>query len=420
MALIQARTMLTQARTETKTHIIYNMEKTYDFDRGVERHGSDCYKWDGLQREFGSADLTALWVADMDFATPPFILDAMRERLDHPVLGYELTPDRFWQSIQDWQQERHGWTVEREWLTFVPGVVRGIGMAIQALTKPGEKVIIQPPVYHPFRLVPQAMGREVVMNPLRQQPDGTYRMDLEQLEQVIDKDCRLLILCNPHNPAGITWDAPTLAQLAEICSRRGVTVISDEIHGDLALFGHRHTPFATVSPTARDISITFGAPSKTFNMAGLACSWAIVPNAALRQRFYGWMEAAEFNDPPMLITSACTAALTQGEGWRKQLISYLEDNVRFVEDFCQRHIPAIRPLRPEASFLVWLDCRQLGLTQPQLVDFFLQKAHLALNDGSTFGPGGEGFMRLNIGCPRATLQKALEQLAEAVKTLQNG
>ena len=290
-------------------------------------------------------------------------------------------------------------------------------MVICALLSPGDKVIIQPPVYHPFRLVPQGYGHEVVMNPLKQRPDGYYDMDFEHLAQVADERCRLLILCNPHNPGGICWPRETLERLAKFCYERGILVISDEIHCDMALYGHHHIPFASTCKEAEQNSITFAAPSKTFNMAGLVSSWAVVPNEQLRRRFYGWMEAGELNEPTLMAPIATMAAFTQGEEWRRQMLKYVQDNIEYVIDFCRTNIPEIRPLRPQASFLVWLDCRKLQLTHDRLLQLFIEEAHLALNDGEMFGPGGEGYMRLNVGTQRSVLVQAMESLAQAVARL---
>ncbi|MGM9784555.1 MAG: MalY/PatB family protein [Candidatus Cryptobacteroides sp.] len=387
----------------------------YDFDRIIERRGTGALKTDALQQRYGKAELQPLWVADMDFATPPFIVDALKKRMEHPIFGYTVEPDDFWPCVQDWILEHHGWKVEREWLTYIPGIVKGIGMAINAFLAPDEKVIIQPPVYHPFRLVPQGNGREVVYNPLRENPDGSYSMDFENLEQVCDDKCRMLILSNPHNPAGILWDKDTLARLARFCHSRGIIVISDEIHCDMALWGGRHIPFASSCEQAAQCSITFGSPSKTFNIAGIVSSYAIVPEQELREKFYGYLSANEYNDPPIFSPIATIAAFRNGEQWRKEMLEYVEGNILALEQYCRQYIPEIKPLRPQASFLVWLDCRALGLAHEQLVSLFVDKAGLALNDGEMFGQGGQGFMRMNAGCPRATLMQALEKLRSALR-----
>ena len=383
---------------------------TYDFDKIIDRSGSGDLKHEVLKERYGRSDLLPLWVADMDFETPQFITDALRQRLDHSLFGYTVVPDELWTSIIQWIRDHHQWEVKREWLTYIPGIVKGIGMAINVFVKEDEKVIIQPPVYHPFRLTPEGNGRKVVYNPLKE-VNGTYKMDFEQLAEGVDDKCRLLILSNPHNPAGVCWPKETLQRLAHFCFEHNIIVISDEIHADMALFGNKHIPFASVSDEAAQISITFGAPSKTFNIAGIVSSYAIVPNDSLRRRFYTWLEANELNDPPLFSPIATIAAYTLGEDYRQQMLRYIEDNIRFVENYCREHLPKIKPWRPQASFLVWLDCRDLGLSHDALVDLFVNRAHLALNDGAMFGIGGSGFMRLNVGAPRSVLRQALEQLS---------
>lgn len=388
---------------------------TYDFDRIIDRSGTNAVAIEKLPLYFGTSDAEPFWVADNGFETPPFIIDAMRHRLEHPIFGYTAEDKSYRPTLVKWLRDRHGWEVKPQWLSFIPGIVKGIAFAINVFTRPGDKVIIQPPVYHPFRLVPENNGRRVVFNPLRELPDGGYEMDFDNLAKVADADCKLLILCNPHNPAGIVWSPETLRKLADFCAERGILVISDEIHCDMPLFGATHTPFASVSDNARENSITFQAPSKTFNIAGIVSSFAIVPNNELRNRFFGWLEANELCEPDLFAPIATIAAYTpEGNEWRRKMLSYVENNVRFVEDYCREHLPGIRPLRPQASFLVWLDCRQLGLKQPELVDLFVKKAKLALNDGTMFGPGGEGHMRLNIGFPRKMLENALNKLKNAL------
>lgn len=376
----------------------------YDFDKIIDRSGSGDLKHEALLPRWGRKDLLPLWVADMDFETPAFITDAIKARLEHSLFGYTVEPEDFLPSIMDWVRDHHQWDVKREWIRFIPGIVKGIGMVINVFTKEDEKVIIQPPVYHPFRLTPEGNGREVVFNPLKMREDGYYEMDFGHLEKACDEKCKVFILCNPHNPGGITWDRETLQRLADFCYEHHLIVISDEIHADMAIFGHKHIPFASVSDKAREISITFQAPSKTFNIAGIVSSYSIIPNEDIRRKFYGWLSANELDEPTIFSPIATIAA-------------FIEENIRFVEDFCREHIPGIRPLRPQASFLVWLNCRDLHLNHEQLLDLFIDKAHLALNDGEMFGPGGEGFMRLNVASPRMIIRQALEQLAEAVGNL---
>lgn len=389
----------------------------YNFDKIIERRSTGCLKWDALQERYGDADLLPLWVADMDFETPSFITDALDERMRHKVFGYTLDPAEYWPTVMEWIERHHQWRLKREWLTYIPGIVKGIGMAINVFSQPGDKIIIQPPVYHPFRFAIEGNDRIVVNNPLKTLPDGSYDMDFDNLEKVADSKCRMLIMSNPHNPGGRVWPAETLKRLADFCYTHHIIVVSDEIHCDMALFGNKHTPFATVSETAQHNSITFGAPTKTFNLAGIVSSYAIVPDDALRAKYYRWLTANELNEPNMLAPIATVAAFKHGEEWRRQMLNYIEKNIMFVENYLKEYIPQIVPIRPQASFLVWLDCRQLGLSHEGLVDLFVGKARLALNDGEMFGQGGEGFMRLNVGTQQAVLKQALDQLRSAVRVM---
>ncbi len=388
--------------------------KHYNFDEIIDRKGTSCVKYDGLKNAYqGKENLIPLWVADMDFATPDFIVEALKKRCEHPVFGYTFDDDEYYESIQTWLDYKYHWKTEREWISYIPGIVKGIGLAVQCFTQPGDKVIIQPPVYHPFRLVSTRMGREVVYNPLKLE-DGVYKMDFEQLESLIDKDCKMLILSNPHNPGGVVWEKEALVKLAQICSAHGILVISDEIHAEMTYPQFRHHPFATVSEEAAACSVTFMAPSKTFNIAGIVSSYALVPNTRIREKFYSFLEAGELNAGTIFAFTATKAAYTYGAEWLQQMRSYVIENVNFVDEYLKKNIPQIKVYRPQASFLVWLDCRELKLSQPELVQLFEDKAGLALNDGTMFGKEGEGFMRLNIGCPRSILNKALESLKKAI------
>lgn len=394
---------------------------TYDFNTYVERRGSGCIKYDELEKRYGHADLLPAWVADMDFPVLPEITEALMKRVSHPVYGYASVPEEFWQSIISWLYRRHGWKVGRDEITYVPGVVKAIGFVINHFTTPGDKILIQPPVYHPFTFVPEGNGRELVHNPLRRMPDGNYEMNLEDLEKkIVEHRPKMMILCNPHNPIGIQWDAETLRSVASICHRNGVKVIADEIHEDLMLWGIKHIPFASVSPEAEEISITLGAPSKTFNIAGLVSSWVVIKNKEMRESFFAWMKGNEFDDPTFFATTATIAAYNNGDEWLNQLIGYLEENQLFMEEYLKREIPEIKAVRPQASFLTWLDCRDIYAgetdTHDKLDRFFIEKAGLALNNGFIFGKEGDGFMRFNIGCPRQTLQKALDQIKAALKS----
>jgi len=387
--------------------------KHYNFDEIIDRRGTNCVKVDALIERYGNENLTPLWVADMDFRTPDFIVDALKERCNHEVFGYTFAGDSYYESIINWVDYKHNWKIQREWLTYIPGIVKGIAFALQCFTNPGDKVIIQPPVYHPFRIVPEKMKREMVYNPLKL-VDGIYQMDFDQLESVID-GCKVLILCNPHNPAGIVWDNETLAKLADLCAKHGVLVISDEIHAELTYPQFPHHPFAAASEAAANNSITFMAPSKTFNIAGIVSSYAIVPNKDIREKFYSFLEAGEFNDGTIFAYEATTAAYSYGAEWLQQMRTYIMENVRFVDTFLKTKLTKIKAYEPQASFLIWLDCKELGLSQSELVKLFRDKAGLALNDGTIFGKEGEGFMRLNIGCPRSVIEESLNRLKKAVE-----
>lgn len=393
-----------------------NRHKMSTFDSIIERKGSGALKTDALKERFGRDDLIPLWVADMDFATPDFILDALRKRLDHPVLGYTIEPEDYRPAIIDWLRKLHGANISPEWISYIPGIVKGIGLAIHCFVKKEEAVIIQPPVYHPFRLVPEAIGREVLYNPLIETDGGRYDMDLEGLEKIASlPNTRMLVMSSPHNPAGMAWDEETLQKVADICSRNNVIVISDEIHSEMMLWGKRHIPFYEVSQAARDCSVTFAAPTKTFNIAGVVSSYAIVPNPELRNNFFDFLKGCELDEPTIFAPIATIACYRQGYQWRDEMLAYIEDNIRFVEEFCKKNLPGILPVRPDASFLVWLDCRGLNLPHERIVALFKEKAHLALNDGEMFGKEGKCFMRLNVGTPRSILKKALVSLEEALK-----
>lgn len=387
--------------------------KHYNFDEIIERRGTDSIKYDQLEERFGNADLLPLWVADMDFRTPDFIVEAIRKRCEHELFGYTYASDAYYESIINWVHYKYNWKIRKEWISYIPGIVKGIAFALHCFTRPGDKVVIQPPVYHPFRIVPESMGRQVVYNPLKM-IDGAYEMDFEQLESVLDDSCKVLILCNPHNPGGIVWKKETLIRLADLCAGHGLLVISDEIHAEMAYPQYNHHPFASVSETAASCSLTFLAPSKTFNIAGIVTSYAIIPDETIRKQFYSFMEAGEFGDGTIFAYTATTAAYTYGAEWLQQMRMYIMENVRFVDEFIKANLPKIKVYLPQASFLVWLDCRELQLDQEELVRLFQDKAGLALNDGSIFGPGGEGHMRLNIGCPRSVLDKAMKALKKAI------
>ena len=386
----------------------------YNFDEIIDRSKSHSVKLDRLKAIFGRDDLIPLWVADMDFLSPPAITEALMERTKHGVFGYTVSHDEYYLSIINWLRNRHNYQVHRNEITFVPGVVKGFAFAIDAFTQKNDKIIIQPPVYHPFRIVPEALNRQVINNPLILE-DGRYRIDFEGLQHIIaENDCKMLIFCSPHNPVGRVWSEDELKQLAEICYDNNIPVISDEIHSDLILPGFKHMPFATVSEKAKENSITLMAPSKTFNIAGIVSSFAIIHNEELREQYMNYLAPRELDQATIYALAATEAAYNYGAEWLDEALAYIQKNIDFVKDYLKENIPQINVINAEATFLVWLDCRALNLTQKELVHLFVHKAKLALNDGAVFGREGEGFMRMNVGTPLSNIEKALNNLRKAI------
>ena len=389
------------------------MNTKYDFDQIVDRSNTNSVKVDALERVFGSKDVIPLWVADMDFLSPPEITEGLKKRVEHGIFGYVEPGEGYFSSIINWLKNRHDWSVSKENITFIPGVVKGFAFAIDVFTNDSDKIIIQPPVYPPFKGTTEDLNREIINNPLIFK-DGQYSMDFDNLREVAKTGCKMLILCNPQNPSGRIWTKEELSELAEICFDNDIIVISDEIHSDLALPGNKHVPFATVSEKAAQNNITLMAPSKTFNIAGIVSSFAVVENEGIRKKYFDYLLARQLNEGTIFGYLAAQYAYEYGDKWLDQAIEYIQKNIDFVDDFLQNHIPQIKVIRPEASFLIWLDCRDLNLSQPELENFFIHKAKLGLNSGTMFGKEGEGFMRLNVGCSRITLEKALNNLKKAV------
>lgn len=384
----------------------------YNFDEVIERKGTDSVKWDGVESRWGRNDLIPMWVADMDFRTAPFVVEALKKRLEHEVLGYTFACKEWSESIVKWLRNRHGWAIRENMLTFTPGIVRGLAFAVQCFTEKGDKIMVMPPVYHPFFLVSERNERQVAFSPLVLK-EGSLYIDFNRFEKDI-AGCKLLILSNPHNPGGRVWTKEELHRIAEICYDKGTLVISDEIHADLTLPPYHHSTFALVSEKARMNSLVFMSPSKAFNMPGLASSYVVIENESLLNRFRTYMEASEFNEGHLFAYLSVAAAYSHGTEWLNQVIDYIQGNIDFTENFLKSNIPVIGMIRPQASYLIFLDCRKLGLKQEELNRLFVEDAHLALNDGTTFGKEGEGFMRLNVACPRSVLAQALQQLERAV------
>lgn len=383
----------------------------YNFDQIIDRRGTDALKIDAVPNIWGRDDLMPLWVADMDFATPPFIVEALRRRLDHEVIGYTVRTPQWASSIVAWQQSRYGWEIQPEWLNFVPGIVPGIAFVISCFTEPGDTVLIQPPVYHPYIHVPTNLGRTLRRNQLNL-VDGQYQIDFERFERDV-RGCKLFLLCHPHNPGGRVWSEEELRRIAEICHREGVIVVSDEIHADLTLPPYQHVPFAKVSAEAAECSITLMSPSKAFNMAGLTSSYSIISNEALRERFHRHLEHSELNLGHAFAFISVAAAYSHGTEWLDQMLAYVQGNIDYMEQYLATSLPQVGMIRPQASYLVFLDFRKLGLSQAELNTLIVDKARLALNDGAMFE--GEGFMRLNAASPRSVIEEAMRRLSEAVQ-----
>ena len=380
----------------------------YNFDKLIDRTHTSSVKYDLRQMVFEKEDVIPMWVADMDFETPDFIRNAVIQRAAHPIYGYTFRGEDYYQPVVDWMLSHHDWTIHREDIIFTPGVVPALNFAVMAFTKPGDKIIVQPPVYPPIHRAVVDHDRKLLNNRLIPQ-ENTYLIDFTLLEEQA-KDAAMLILCNPHNPVGRCWSRVELEKIAEICLKHHVLVFSDEIHADLVMPGFRHQVFANLSPEAAEITITAHAPSKTFNLAGLSTSSVIISNPRWRKLFSQLIEKMHLGMGNLFGSIASTAAYTHGEPWRLQLIDYLNENIEFTETFIRENIPQLHMFRPEGTYMIWLDFRNFGLDDKILRSKLIHEAGLGFNPGTEFGPGGEGFMRMNIACPRSTLSVALGQL----------
>ncbi|KQL44807.1 cystathionine beta-lyase [Brevibacillus choshinensis] len=388
----------------------------YDFDQVINRVNTACEKWDDLQNRFGVSDAIPMWVADMDFKSPPPVMEALRQRVEHGIYGYTYRPDSYSEAIVDWVKRRHHWSIDRKWIAHSPGVLAALSAIIHSFSQHGDKVIIQTPVYHPFSRTIKSLGREVVNNPL-QLESGRYTMDFADLEAKIDSTVKILVLCNPHNPVGRVWTQDELTMLGQICIKNNILVVSDEIHCDVVYKGHKHIPFASISEEFADHSITCIAPSKTFNVAGLQTSCIIIPNEKWRDIFNQSINSLNIGSPNTFGIIAGEAAYRYGEEWLEQVIDYLQGNLDFLVRYFRENIPQIKVIQPESTYLVWLDCRELGVATEQIDKFMLNKARVAMNEGYIFGEDGIGFMRMNIACPRSILARSLHQIEEAVTLL---
>ncbi len=388
----------------------------HDFDKVIERRGTASTKWDYMPGVPKNNDVLPMWVADMDFMLPQPVIEVLRKKLEHGIYGYTSRSSSYFESISNWFKRRHNWEIKEEWITHSPGVLPAISIILLTFTNPGDKIIIQPPVYPPFHSVVKNNGRHIVYNQLKEQ-NGLYVMDYLDLERKIDNQVKMIILCSPHNPGGRVWNEDELIKFGEICLKHKILIISDEIHCDLLFNGYKHTPLASLSEELAQNTITCISASKTFNMGGLTTSANIIPNPQIRALFDHALENMELHTGNIFGMAALEAAYRYGEEWLDELLEYLEGNLSFLIRYFNEKIPQIKPMIPQGSYLVWLDCKGLNMNQPELVNFMLNRAKVKLNDGVTFGPGGEGFMRINIACPRSIMEEGLERIKKAVNSL---
>lgn len=384
------------------------------FDQVIDRHNTNCSKYDLAVQNGYPADVLPLWVADMDFQAPQCVLDALHKAVDFGIFGYSFMGDGYFAAIQNWFRTRFDWELERDWLITTPGVVFALSAAVRATTQPGDAVLVQPPVYAPFYNVVNINGRKVVESPMIYE-NGRYSIDFEDFEKkIVENDVKLYILCSPHNPVCRVWTAEELQKLGAICKKHGVTVISDEIHCDFAFPEHPHVPFVKACPEMKDQTIICTAPSKTFNLAGLQVSNIFVPGEALRQKLAREMEVIRYRAPNMLGVIACQAAYEQGGQWLDECKAYMRENLEYVREFLAEHLPKIRLVEPEGTYFAWLDCTDLGMTKEELDDVIINKAKLWLDTGSIFGESAALFQRVVLACPRATVEEAMHRLAKAI------
>lgn len=414
---------------------------TYNFDKITNRKGTNCLKYDFAVERGKPADVLPLWVADMDFPVSEEISKSLHAAVEHGIYGYTQPKDAYYNAVMNWMERKHNWKTKREWIVKTPGVVFALGAAVKAFTDPGDAILIQNPVYYPFTNIIRDNNRKVVDNTLAYHPvtertvvpvttddaseqqinnvgtvSPAYQIDFQDFERKIEQEhVKLFILCNPHNPVGRVWTVEELQKLGEICLRHHVIVVSDEIHNDFVYPGYEHTVFANVDPRFAEFTLTCTAPSKTFNLAGLQISNIFIPNENLRKAFKTEIDRTGYDEPNALGVVACEAAYRAGEDWLEQLRAYLLKNLNFLRDFLQEKIPQIHLVEPEGTYLVWLDCSELGITSKELDQFIVDKAGLWLDGGSMFGPSGAAFQRVNIACPQATLELALNKLKAAVE-----
>ncbi|MFC4305007.1 MalY/PatB family protein [Cohnella boryungensis] len=389
----------------------------YDFDRIIDRTGTASYKWDQSEKLFGRPDIVPLWVADMDFEAPREVVEAVTRRAEQGIYGYTVRTQAYYDAITGWLSRRHHWQIKQEWITSSPGVVPALSLMVLAFTEPGDGIILQSPVYYPFYDVIRMNGRTVVNNPLLLK-EGRYEMDYELLEKQAREGAKMLLLCSPHNPGGRVWTREELERVAEICNKYGVLVVADEIHQDLVFSGHKHTPYASLTEASAQNSVTCIAPSKTFNLAGLQSAIVVVPNADIRSKYNALLKTLSIHMEAYFGLTATETSYTHGDEWLDQLLVYLEGNLRALTEFAEKHLPGVKVMQPEGTYLVWMDCTAISDKPQQLKKLMFEEAGVAFSEGSVFGEQGAGYLRVNLACPRALLLEALEKFAEAARSFE--
>ncbi|MFB9327402.1 MalY/PatB family protein [Paenibacillus aurantiacus] len=389
------------------------MAHQYDFDRRIDRTGKGTYKWDQSEKLFGRPDILPLWVADMDFEPPQEVVEAIVDRAKEGIYGYTIRTEAYYEAIAGWMSRRHGWDVKHEWITSSPGVVPALSLIVMAFTEPGDGVILQSPVYYPFYDVIKMNGRKVLDNALILKEER-FEIDFELLEEQA-KEAKLMLLCSPHNPGGRVWTREELTRIGEICLKHGVLIVADEIHHDLVFSGHKHTAFASISEAFAQQSFTCVATSKTFNLAGLQAASVIIPNAELRRKYNYLLKTLSIHMESFFGQTAVVAAYDHGDEWLDQLLVYLEGNRDFLIDYISRELPHVKPMKPEGTYMVWLDCREISEKPQELKRLMFERAGVAFSEGSVFGDQGQGYLRVNLACPRSLLAEALEKFTQAVR-----
>lgn len=388
----------------------------FNFDKIIDRTNNFSAKWSEMNKNFGTNNLLPMWVADMDFLTAPCVMEALKDRLEQGIFGYTTRPSSYNESIVNWLDNRFSWKINQEWLMFSPAVITSISLLIQNLTQKNDKIMIQEPVYSPFHSIVESNERNLVISPLVKLDDGSYVMDYEDIESKI-KDVKVFILCNPHNPVGRVWTREELTRLGEICLKHNVLVISDEIHSDIILKNHKHTPFASISKEFRENTITCMAPTKTFNLAGLQSSFLVISNPyyyEVMDKAFSILDIKRNNAFSLVATEA---AYNYGEDWLYELIKYIEDNVDFAIDYIKNHMPQLKVKKPEGTYLLWVDFSNLNVDKKDLKNALINKGRIALSDGSSFGIGGAGYYRINLACPRSMVLEGLKRIEFAIKSL---